>query len=197
MRSCLSLLLVAAVARAATANQQSYLLQFQPGSSPEAIAAHLTDTAASNSLLVPEVGEEGVLTIGDAFAAYAFTLRGADDLAADDGAVLDALAQLRARPEVAVVESDIALRLKGGGLNTMKGRSAGLGSGASKVSGSSRTNGSCITQSNVPSWGLARISETKLPLKGTMQYTEVREGRDGREGREEREREISLCAVSP
>lgn len=53
-------------------------------------------------------------------------------------------AELRSWPEVAIVERDIPMRLK--------------------------ASNQCTTQSDVPSWGVARTSETTLPLDYTYKY---------------------------
>jgi subtilisin family serine protease len=71
----------------------------------------------------------------------------------------DFTASLQRLPEVAFVEKDIPLYLK---------RSTGLGRSA----GSKLASNSCDTQKNVPSWGISRVSQTKLPLDDTYRYTD-------------------------
>lgn len=65
-------------------------------------------------------------------------------------AVLDnasVLEELQSRPEVSLVERDIPIRQQA-------------------------LAGKCQTQQNAPSWGIQRVSETRLPLDGTYAYTD-------------------------
>ena len=71
---------------------------------------------------------------------------------------LDFAPSLQHLQEVAFVEKDIPLYLK---------RDTGLGQSA----GSKLASNSCDTQTNVPSWGISRVSQTKLPLDDTYKYT--------------------------
>jgi len=123
------LVAVVAIFQGADAYNQ-HLVMFREGLMGSDRAAHSTFLAPLLSSAMVNVTD--TFAIGD-FSGYSANIDGEATLAA-----------IRGRPEVAVVEWDIPLRLK--------------------------SAATCDIQKDVPSWGLARVSETKLPLKGTYAY---------------------------
>ena len=143
----------------------SYLAQFHPGTSAAVRAEHLAAAGAEAELEVTRS-----FAIGESFRGYAFSVR-------DTAAAAAVLARLRGSGAVKLVERDIALKLKrvGGGSRSYRahgGADAPPAPPAPPPTLPAAANGTCVTQSNVPSWGLARITQASIKggVKGDMRY---------------------------